>query len=224
MSGNFPAFSLSRQYYIGKGLDINYLTSSLFFPHQMFKKKNRVRIFLQDTVVGAAKRRGRDCQGGIGKKTCVKKNLVTSSKNSFFFISCHQFRQILRLLEFRIDLWIKILKREMFFFKFYFFTSIILSENVTHSCFSPFLTRRTPLSPIMVYISTRGSFRRNCFVVVHPTSIYICNHTLKMSFSICAIHFFPFFIQKIKAEFIFIVDLQWNDFLFHIVKKSITSG
>ncbi len=38
MSGNFPAFGLSRQYYLGKGLDINYLTSSLFFPHQMFNK------------------------------------------------------------------------------------------------------------------------------------------------------------------------------------------
>ena len=38
MSGNFPAFGLSRQYYLGKGLDINYLTSSLFFTHQMFKK------------------------------------------------------------------------------------------------------------------------------------------------------------------------------------------
>jgi hypothetical protein len=32
MSGNFPALGLSRQYYLGKGLDINYLTSSLFFP------------------------------------------------------------------------------------------------------------------------------------------------------------------------------------------------
>jgi hypothetical protein len=32
MIGNFPAFSLSRQYHLGKGLDISYLTNSLFSP------------------------------------------------------------------------------------------------------------------------------------------------------------------------------------------------
>ena len=48
MSGNFPAFGLSRQYHLGKGLDINYLTSSFFPSLYVQKNKNRVRIFLHD--------------------------------------------------------------------------------------------------------------------------------------------------------------------------------
>lgn len=81
------------------------------------------------------------------------------------------------------------------------FTSTTVSAYVTQASFSPFLTSRTPLSPIMVFNFSIFIFCRNCSIVEQPTSIWNWSNGIIMNFKVVfhTSYLLPFVVQNFKT-------------------------